>query len=254
MANRMKLFSAKVFHGRKGKINNNFTYRADYLAYPVDTNSTQLPLGLTRNGFGLWAINDRDFGDGKTSIEDYAKHLIKLGQIPHSSCSNIELLTMPNWLGYSFNPISFWLFKDNQFQLRAVVAEVTNVGRDRHSYLCKKADFTPISSKDTLSSSKTLHVSPFQNVDGQYRFNFDDSEERFAVRIGYQSPTEDGLVATLSGQFSPLTTSAILASAVRLPFGALRVMALIYWQALKLKIKGATFRHRPSPPVQELSK
>jgi DUF1365 family protein len=58
----------------------------------------------------------------------------------------------------------------------------------------------------------------------------------------------------LGGQFEPLTNSKIFSSLVRLPFGALRVMALIHWQALKLKLKGATYRRRPLPPKQELSR
>jgi DUF1365 family protein len=34
----------------------------------------------------------------------------------------------------------------------------------------------------------------------------------------------------------------------------MRVVGLIYWQALKLKLKGAAYRARPLPPSEEVSR
>lgn len=248
-----QLLSANVFHGRNGQINNRFTYKADYILLPVTRDDPLLTYGLTRNKFGLLSLNDRDIGDGKSSFYAYAQDLVDQCKMPSEAHHSIELLTMPSFLGYSFNPISFWLFKDAEKRLRAYVVEVTNVGRDRHSYLCKNNDFAPIQATDTISATKCLHVSPFQNLDGGYEFSLDMSPKHFSIKIKYASPTEDGVVATLSGALCPATTRNLLMSAIRLPFGALRVMALIHWQALKLKIKGAKFRRRPRPPEQELS-
>ena len=52
----------------------------------------------------------------------------------------------------------------------------------------------------------------------------------------------------------PLTNGGILWAALRRPFGARRVWALIHWQAVKLWWKGASFRTRPEPPAQEVSR
>jgi len=41
---------------------------------------------------------------------------------------------------------------------------------------------------------------------------------------------------------------------LRRPFGARRVVALIYWQALKLKLKGAQYNSLPPAPETEVSK
>lgn len=248
-----QLLSANVFHGRKGNTDNSFTYKADYILFPIGNDEPDLPLGLTRNKVGLWSLNDKDLGDGKHNLNAYAQHLIEVCNLPPHTHHCIELLTMPSFLGYCFNPISFWLFKDTKQQLRAVVVEVTNVGRDRHSYLCRHDDYSPIKSKDAIIQSKRLHVSPFQNLDGDYEFKLDLNSNFINVRIKYDSPTDDGMVATLSGHLEPLRTSSLIKSSVTLPLGALRVMTLIHWQALKLKIKGAQFRRRPCPPEQELS-
>jgi DUF1365 family protein len=137
--------------------------------------------------------------------------------------------------------------------LIAVISEVNNTYGDRHSYLCHHADQRPIEASDTLHAVKILHVSPFQPVAGDYSFRFDVRADRIGIWIDYTRP-EGGLIATLTGARRPLTTGAILLSALRRPFGARRVLALIHWQALKLWAKGALFRGRPAPPQKEVSR
>jgi DUF1365 family protein len=51
-----------------------------------------------------------------------------------------------------------------------------------------------------------------------------------------------------------LTNAGILKAMLRRPFGSRRVLALIHWQAIKLWWKGAGYRPRPDPPVDEVSK
>ncbi len=41
--------------------------------------------------------------------------------------------------------------------------------------------------------------------------------------------------------------------ALKRPFGGISVSGLIHWQALKLVLKGATFRKRPSPPTEDIT-
>ncbi|MBT8471601.1 MAG: DUF1365 domain-containing protein, partial [Marinicaulis sp.] len=56
-----------------------------------------------------------------------------------------------------------------------------------------------------------------------------------------------------TGEIKQMTDRALLASALMRPFGALRVVALIYWQALKLKLKGARYFRRPAPPTEQVT-
>jgi DUF1365 family protein len=152
-----------------------------------------------------------------------------------------------------FNPVSFWLCHDGTGALRVVIAEVTNTYGDRHSYLCHRADGGPIGPEDEMQATKVFHVSPFQPVEGGYSFRFDIRPERISIRIDY-SAGRGGLIATLVGPRRPLTNGAILGACLRRPFGSRRVLALIHWQALKLWWKGATFRHRPAPPADEVTR
>jgi uncharacterized protein len=65
--------------------------------------------------------------------------------------------------------------------------------------------------------------------------------------------SDQGVVATLSGPRAPLTDAALLRGSLRRPLGALRTIILIYWQALRLKLKGARYRARPTPPKSEVT-
>jgi DUF1365 family protein len=104
-----------------------------------------------------------------------------------------------------------------------------------------------------MEARKVFHVSPFQDVAGDYLFRFAVTGQAVSIHIRHHAPG-GGVVATIDGPRKPLTDRALLRSSFRRPFGALRVLALIYWQALLLRLKGARFRRRPAPPAQEVSR
>ena len=106
--------------------------------------------------------------------------------------------------------------------------------------------------RDQLQAQKIFHVSPFQEIGGHYQFNFDISHKRIAIRIAHKNGAE-GVIATLVGDRTPLTNRGLLSALLRRPVGAMRVIALIHWQALWLKLKGAPYKPRPTPPEQEVS-
>ena len=122
---------------------------------------------------------------------------------------------------------------------------------DRHNYLCVPEG--PVISPDaTLSATKQMHVSPFQEVSGEYLFNFNILSEKLSIKINL-SEEGAGFFANLTGHRQPLRSRTILGMLFKRPFGALRTIVLIYWQALKLKLQGETYRPRPAPPQEEIS-
>ena len=98
-----------------------------------------------------------------------------------------------------------------------------------------------------------FHVSPFQQVAGVYQFRFAIDADRIAIRIRHENGAQ-GVVATLTGARVPMTSGALMATVLRRPFSTFRTITLIHWQALRLKLKGAPFRPRPVPPVEEISR
>lgn len=241
----------ETMHARKDAIRNRFRYAVDYLLIDPDDTRDIAPL-FSRNSAGLFSLHDRDHGGVRGDGEGVSWAQKVLGNAGLDMAGvKLLLLAQPRFAGFWFNPVAFWLAMRGE-DLVAVIAEVNNTMGDRHSYLCAHEGFVPIGRKDVLTSKKVFHVSPFQEISGDYRFRFDVSDERIDITIDLVDGNK-GLIATLSGPLAPLTTRSVITMAVRRPTGALRVMALILWQAAKLKIKGARFRKRTPPPTQEVT-
>ena len=240
-----------TFHGRKGETQNAFRYSVDYVLVDADA-APRGPVLFRRNRGGLFALHDRDHGGdpGAGRGTRWVREVLK--DVPFH-VDRIELLAQPRVFGHVFNPVSFWLIRDEADDLRTVIAEVTNTYGDRHSYLCHRDDFAPITRSDVLTSRKVFYVSPFQPVDGGYQFRFDIDADKIGIWIDY-TIGNGGLLATLTGRRAPLSNKSILGAMLRRPFGSRRVLGLIHWQALKLWWKGATFRTRPEPPVDQVSR
>lgn len=243
-----------TYHGRKGAIRNAFRYSIDYVLFDAEA-ELRKPSLFSRNQGNLASVRDRDHGGapGQGTGPAWVRTVFDNYQLPQPA--RILLLTQPRLLGHVFNPVSFWLcYRDaDAAELIAVVAEVSNTFGDRHSYFCHHSDLRPIAPCDRLSASKIFHVSPFQPVEGGYTFRFDIGADRVGVWIDYEQ-SKGGLIATLTGTRAPLSNSALIWSALRRPFGSRRVLTLIHWQALKLWWKRATFRARPLPPEQTVSR
>ncbi len=243
-----------TFHGRKGALENAFTYSVDYVLMDAE-GAPRLPALFRRNRRGLVSLWDRDHGgapkDGRGTV--WVREVLAEAGLNRFAIGRIELLAQPRILGHVFNPVSFWLIRDTDDDLRVVIPEVTNTYGDRHSYLCFHDDLRPINREETLSAQKIFYVSPFQPVEGGYTFRFDINEDRIGIWIDYTTGN-GGLLATLTGKRKPLTNAGILRALVRRPFGSRRVLGLIHWQALKLWWKGAQFRTRPETPVEEVSR
>jgi DUF1365 family protein len=245
---------ARTFHGRKGAVENAFSYSIDYVLLEPEA-KMRAPRLFSRNRGNLFSLWDRDHGGAPKVGEGAAwvREVLKQNGLDHLANGRLELLAQPRVLGHVFNPVSFWLIHDRAGILRVVIPEVSNTFGDRHSYLVHHDDLEPILPDQWLAARKIFHVSPFQPVDGGYSFRFDIRPDKIGIWIDYTSGN-GGLLATLTGPRRPLTNRAILRSILRRPFGSRRVLGLIHWQAVKLWWKGARFHSRPTPPAQDVSR
>lgn len=243
---------ARIRHTRLGALGHAFGYRADYLLFAPDQLRQSQGL-LVRNGFGLFAVNDRDYGGarGKGGGAAWIWEQCAANGIQREKTMTLGLLTQPRMLGFGFNPVSFWLlWRDDA--LIAMVAEVNNTFGQRHCYLCRTPDLAPITSATALQVNKVFHVSPFQDVAGDYLFRMGLHPERIDILIRHRGP-ESGLVARMQGDLSPLRQTALLRAGLARPGGGLRIIGLILFEALRLKLRRARYRPLPSAPVQDVS-
>ncbi|MGC8201870.1 DUF1365 domain-containing protein [Aliiroseovarius sp. PTFE2010] len=257
---------ATTFHRRRGDVAHSFSYALDYVL--VSPDAAGGPALWSRDGWNVFSLRSRDYGSraqgsqaaqgsqgaqGTQGVQgaEFARRTFRAAGVAQGAISGLRLITQPRVLGRTFNPVSFWLAQDSH-GLRAVLAEVNNTFGDRHFYLCHKPDLSPLTGADRIEARKVMHVSPFQDIAGTYAFQFDVTDDAISIRIDFRNGRQ-GVLATLAGKRQPLTNRVILGAALRRPYGAIRTIALIYWQAVRLKLKGARYRTRPQPPEQEVS-
>lgn len=160
----------------------------------------------------------------------------------------VRLLTGLRYFGHSFNPVSFYYcFDPAGEQVEAIVADVQNIPwRERHPYVLARGDRRGTVLGDNLE--KSFHVSPLMGMDQTYSFRASEPGESLAVHIesrprgGEQSKTFDATLDLRRRELSHGTLAGLLA---RYPAMSLQVVAKIYGQALRLKLKGA--RYHPHP-------
>lgn len=235
---------ATTLHARRGDLKNSFEYGVDYVLSDL---GNAPPAVFSRNRFNLWALHDVRHGGarGAGAGLDWFKQLLTARGFDYSH-AELLLLTQPSFLGLHFNPVSFWIAVVDGHP-RAFVAEVNNTFGHRHCYFCAHQDFRPINKREQITAQKIMHVSPFQAVDGVYHFNFGLTDTDVDIRILFEN-ADQGVLATLQGPRRAATNRSLIKAAFRRPFGAARVVALIYWQALILFFKRAPFRKKPPAP------
>jgi uncharacterized protein len=237
---------AHTSHARRGSLKNAFSYGVDYVLSDLGTDQPWL---FSRNRFNLWSLWDRHHGGARNKGRGVAwfRGLLSERGFPLQD-AQLLLLAQPRFLWFQFNPVSFWIALI-EGKPCAFVAEVNSTFGQRHCYFCAHRDFRPIEKTDRLTAAKLMHVSPFQKIEGLYHFNFVLTKTRINIRINYENGAQ-GVVATLVGKRSVATSRSLLWAAVRRPLGALRVLALIHWQAAILYLKRAPFlKKQPAAPM-----
>jgi DUF1365 family protein len=163
------------------------------------------------------------------------------------------LQTFPRVLGYVFNPVSFWYCHDRSGALIAILAEVNNTFGGSTATCCiARASAARRRGND---GDKLFHVSPFNEIEGGYRFRFHRAR-RAAGAHRLRRCRGELLLTSISGKPRDWSAAALLGAFLRMPFLTLGVIARIHWQALKLWLKGVPFRgaHPATQPLQESTK
>jgi hypothetical protein len=237
----MMLFTARTVHARLTPFRHRFAYRLWMLLADIDAPPPRGLLFRTR----MLSLSPRDHGprDGSALRAWVEAQLIAAGIAHHAA--RIDLLAMPRILGWAFNPISLFLCRDAHGTPFAVLYETKNTFGDQHAYVAKLDG----RGTHTHQARKRLHVSPFFDMQGGYRFALSLDEQRLSLLIRLEAADGPRLVATLSGRFAPATTPALARALATMPFVTLKVFAMIHVQALRLWWRGARFHRAPAPPA-----
>lgn len=247
---RSKIVRGDVTHKRLAPTAHVFTYPVTFFVFDLDElpQLDQASYFFNHNGPGLLSIQDRDYLNRKpAAISQQLKNFL-----PESGADErTVLVSSPRYFGYAFNPVNFHLRLKGDSIIHAV-AEVNNTFGDAHVYPLQNLEVASDGHTYTASCPKEFHVSPFNDMDGRYRFNFRLDPQQIFCGVDLYHGEECTLQTWMRGEIRTLTTKNILKYALFHPLDtALNSMPRITWQAAQLYFKKKLSAYkRPSPTAE----
>lgn len=240
------IYEGQVSHVRHEPVAHAFRYRL-FMLY-VDL--AELPRVFA--GRWLWSatrpalawLRRADYlGDPREPLDESVRRLVATttGRRPHGP---IRLLTHPRYFGYGFNPVSFYYcFAADGRTVETVVAEVRNTPwGERHCYVLDAGG----GPARRFTTDKALHVSPFMPMDVRYEWAFSAPASRLGVGMNLHREGRRIFSAALDMRRRELTGRRLASVLVAYPLMTLKVIAGIYWQALRLWLRGCRTYVHPS--------
>ncbi len=244
MAGLATLYAGRVAHVRHSPLRHRFNYRIWMLAVALDDIDTLAARSrwFAHNRFALLAIHDRDHGfRDSRPLRAFVEDALARNHLAEYS-ARILFVTLPRVLGYAFNPISFYYCYNAAQKLGAVVHQVKNTFGDQVAYVMAVQDSANI----RQPAPKRMHVSPFFDMQGGYRFALNAPAEKLNVSIQYGTAAEKRMTATMCLRARPWSDGALLRLLTEMPLTPLKIISAIHWQAVKLFLKGARFHRAPA--------
>jgi cyclopropane-fatty-acyl-phospholipid synthase len=243
---RSALYWGEVGHWRSGPKEHSFSY-------PIFTFSLELsdldalsiaPRLFAYERSAVFSVRKRDYLHGEGTLRERVEAVLRREGVSEMP-GRITLLTMPRYFGYVFNPVSFFVCRNDRDEVTALVTQVNNTFGETHLYplICQ-----PCAGSHTWRFPKEFFVSPFFAREGEYSLTFEEAGERLGIRVDLE---KDGAVVfsgRLGGIVRPLTRGNVMKTLARYPITSLLTMPRIHSQAMKLYGRvGATIYDKPEP-------
>lgn len=250
------IYEGIVRHRRFAPVPHAFTYRLFMMFLDLD----ELPRLFASRWF--WSVERANLasfwrqdhvGDPAVPLDRTIRQLVeaRTGVRPAGS---IRLLTHLRYLGYVFNPVSFYYCYDRSDRhVDAIVAEITNTPwGEQHCYVVGPADNLAMGRVRRYRLDKVFHISPFMDMQTVYDWRLTEPAARLAIHmetLRANQPFFDATMCLARREISGASLTRVLAV---YPLMTVKVIGAIYWQALKLWAKGVPVyahpgkRHEPS--------
>jgi DUF1365 family protein len=266
---RSSLYECNVMHHRFAPKSHRFAYRIFMMAVDLDELGTlgrRMPF-LSVNRRNLFSFREADYmptgeplhngelrppaGPAGGLRDRVLSYLGERGvDIPGG---RIVLLTLPRVAGYLFNPVSFYFCYDSAGRPAAAIAEVTNTFREMKQYFLGPKALTGQAGRETFQSRvpKFFYVSPFSDVDVAFDFHLRAPDDGLSIRIDDYKGDERTLASALTGRRRPFTPARLAWYAVKYPLITVKVIALIHFHALLLRLKRVPWFAKAARPVDQ---
>jgi DUF1365 family protein len=230
------LYVGDVVHKRAWPKRHVLRYRVFSMLVDLDRldDTSQSLRFFSVDRFNLVSLARSDFGprDG-SDISNFIRH--KAGAAGVTGITRIRMLAYPRLLGFAFNPIAVYFCENEAEDICFMAYEVSNTLGEHHFY---EALIEPSEHHIVHAAKKAFFVSPFNTLEGNYRFSLRPPGENVFVGITLTTAQGGILTAYFAGEHRPLTDASLLKLLLAYPFMTAKVVAGIHWEALLLWLKG----------------
>jgi len=233
------LYFGTLRHRRFEPCRHEFTYRLFMAFLDIDRipELTRISPFLSYNRWNWASFDERDhLGDARVALrERLRRDALEQGlQLPERP---IYLLTHLRYLGYNFNPISFFYCCDCWGRVELVLAEVNNTFGERHNYWLHGGNRTAGDNARHHRVQKQMHVSPFMDMGLDYEFVLTEPGGNLIAHMNTLDKGRATFDATLSLEREPWGARSLHRALAMHPWMTAKVIGAIHWQALRLWIK-----------------
>jgi DUF1365 family protein len=250
------IYSGEVLHHRFYPRRHRFIYRMSSFLFDLDkmSETAQRCKLFSVNTFNVFSFYYRDFGDGSGEApRQYLERALQNHGV-NDTLGSASLLCYPRILGFTFNPLSVYYCYSEDRQLFAILYEVSNTFKERHSYLIPVSESEQRKGIVRQQCDKNFYVSPFIPMAVRYHFRMHLPGEHIGVAIRETEQDKALLHAVFRGGRRSFSDKELVNNFFSLPLMTIKAVVGIHWEAMKLFIKGVKLVPRPTEPNTSISR
>jgi DUF1365 family protein len=232
------IYEGIVTHRRYEPVNHQFQYRL----FMVYLDLGELPslvgpgglIGRSKYAGRSFLRSDHLFSDSK-SLETEIREIV-LQHAGTNPKGPIRLLTQLRYFGAYFSPLNlFYVYDEQDEYVEYIVAEVNNTPwKERHCYVLWEGNSSREPEELYFSHPKQFHVSPFMEMDLEYRWQLTGPDSHLSVQLESFDESQELFCARMELKRRVLDRQQLRRMTFRYPLMSLQVTVAIYYQALKL--------------------
>lgn len=199
------MIPCRTTHSRLFPTKHSFSYSYLYVGIPVGwvgragrilSADSDLDRSRTyKTWFSVVAEDYLERGSHRLGLQGKLQDYLRSQGVPPEMYPYAYLVTAPRFLGFSFNPVSFWYLYDSRRSFAAMILEVNNTFDERRMYFMERRsdseDSESLGVKFAQEWPKDFHVSPFNDRGGAYSVQ---STDPFASPIDGMNNVDNNIV------------------------------------------------------------